>query len=90
MIASIFIGVVFIIIQMVFVPQIENVYWSTALTLLAGSGYIITLIVAYSKEYSLKSRIKVLEDRVENNAEHIHKLVKKQNGKTIEYYTEEM
>ena len=33
----------------------------------------------------LKSRIKALEKQVENNAEHIHKLVKNQSGKTIEY-----
>ena len=52
--------------------------------------YAITFGVAYIKEDNLKSRIKTLEDRVENNAEHIYKLTKKQSDKTIEYCTDEM
>lgn len=52
--------------------------------------YAITLGIAYNKEEKLKSRIQALEDKVENNADHIHKLAKKQSGKVIEYYTDEM
>jgi tetrahydromethanopterin S-methyltransferase subunit G len=43
------------------------------------------LCCASNRYEKLKSRIKVLEDKVENNAENIHKLSKKQSGKTIEY-----
>lgn len=45
-----------------------------------------TLLMIASDHYDkLKSRIKTLEDKVENNAENIHKLSKKQSNKIIEY-----
>lgn len=43
------------------------------------------LMIASDHYNKLKSRIKTLEDKVENNAENIHKLSKKQSGKIIEY-----
>lgn len=90
MIISIFIGVVCIITQMALAPQIENFHWRVAIMMLAGIGYFVSLIIASDRYNKLASRIKTLEDKVENNAKHIYKLSKKQSGKTIEYYTDEM
>lgn len=64
MISSIFIGVICIVIQMVIVPQIENSIWSLAIMLLAGTGYLIATIIASDKYNKLKSRIKTLEDKL--------------------------
>ena len=47
--------------------------------------FMVMLAFAGSVEEKLELRIKALEDKVENNAEHIHKLSKKQSDKTIEY-----
>lgn len=89
MITSIFIGVACAIIQIAIAPQIENPDWRATIIILSGFGYLISIIIASDKYDKLKSRIKTLEDKVENNAEHIHKLVKRQSDKTIEYYTNE-
>lgn len=46
------------------------------------------LMIANDKYDKLKSRIKALEDKVENNEQHIYQLSKKQSNKTIEYYVD--
>ena len=90
MIISIFIGIVCLITQMAIAPSIENNLISVVITMLASIGWLIAFYIAVDKYEALKSRIKTLEDKVENNAEHIHKLSKKQSNKTIEYHTDEM
>ena len=69
MISSIFIGVVCIIIQMVIVPQIENANWSMAIMILAYIGYLIAMIIATDIYDKLKSRIKALEDKLNDKEE---------------------
>ena len=90
MIISIFTGVICLIVQIVLASHIENPDWRAIIITLSGLGYVISFIIASDKYDKLKSRIKALEDKTENNAEHIHKLAKKQSNKTIEYYTDEM
>ena len=48
----------------------------------------VLLAIASDHYEKLKSRVKTLEDKVENNAEHIYKLAKKQSDKIIEFSIE--
>lgn len=64
MIIPTIICVVLIITQMVFIPQIENVYWCGILMFLSQLTYVIVLGIAYNAECKLKSRIKALEDKL--------------------------
>ena len=74
----------YIMFQQFILPN-EPDSWSALLAFVFLSATFIFLMVAFNKEEDLKSRIKALEEKTENNAENIHKLSKKQSNKTIEY-----
>ena len=52
------------IVMMVIAPQIENDLMCMGITVLAGTGYLITFCLALEKEQELKSRIDALEDKL--------------------------
>lgn len=59
---SLFLSVIFLLAHIVLVPQIENTYLGVATLIFAQAGYIAMLCIAQSTESKLKSRIKDLED----------------------------
>lgn len=65
-------------------PSENEVVWNICriVILIVANALLMIASDCYDK---LKSRIKTLEDKVENNADNIHKLSKKQSDKSIEY-----
>lgn len=71
-------------VMLVAAPSGNEVVWNICRIVILIAANVLLMIAddCYDK---LKSRIKTLEDKVENNAENIHKLSKKQSNKIIEY-----
>ena len=63
MIASIFMGVWCILAQIA-AFQIEDAFWKVLLFMISGVGYFISLEIAFNRYEKLKTRIKTLEDKL--------------------------
>ena len=69
MIASIFMGV-WCILSQITAFQIEDDFWKVLLFMISGVGYFISLEIALNRYEKLKSRIKALEDKLNDKEEH--------------------